>query len=60
MSEQKAKIEAHPDFFTDISHRDWLAGMAMQGYIASAEWRDTDVPKYAYRMADKMIKDSND
>jgi len=59
MSEQKAKIDAHPDFFTDISRRDWLAGLAMQSFLEDNTPTHI-IPTYCYELADAMIRESND
>lgn len=45
-----------------ISRRDWLAAMAMQGYVSNSaakdDWSCEDVANLAYRIADAMIEES--
>ena len=51
-------VKTHGTF--GMSLRDWFAGMAMQGLVASnddgAGDRIDDVPRYAYSIADAMLK----
>lgn len=47
-----------------ITHRDWLAGLAMQGELASqspsSEWhKPNKLVKRVYMFADAMIAESN-
>jgi len=59
MSEQKAKNDEYPALFEYISHRDWLAGMAMRGFLEDNTPTHM-IPIYCYELADAMIKASND
>ena len=46
----------------DVSRRDWLAGMAMQGMVANPTCDNLDdarIAMGAYRMADAMIAESD-
>ena len=66
--------QVHPfiEFRTDrpsevivgISRRDWLAGLAMQGYLASPDGKFSNrekipVAQRAYEQADAMIEQGN-
>lgn len=46
-----------------ITRRDWLAGMAMQGFMGSVQvdqvWSMNDAVAQCYRMADAMIAEGN-
>ncbi len=45
--------------------RDWLAGLAMQGFVASGAYNDInftrgEIAEFAYKMADAMIEERKD
>ena len=44
-----------PDFLTGMSLRDWFAGMAMQGFMASSAKACPQTCRAAYQMADAML-----
>jgi len=55
----KTWIEVHGGFAKDMTMRQWYAGLAMQGLLThencqGATW--DEIPKYAYEMADAMLK----
>jgi|TARA_B110000977_G_C10868917_1_gene412727 hypothetical protein len=58
MSEKQTTHADPPDLFTDMSRRDWLAGIAMQSLIKDVPLHK--IPTYCYEIADAMIKASND
>ena len=53
------------DLFDNITRRDWLAGLAMQGLVAqngldSDYLEDEDIATLAYAQADAMIREGKE
>ena len=50
---------SNPHFTEGISRRNWLAGLAMQGMLASGAFVSDKISESAYEQADAMIEQGN-